>query len=71
MSASNLYDNIKKQLKDKWQWKLELSEFRSKAENEESFWNLIYYFNEYRLPYEFILPYKDKKFEKYLKSYEN
>lgn len=21
------------------------------------FWNLIYYFNEYHLPYEFILPY--------------
>ncbi len=71
MSASNLYENIKRKFKDKWLWKLELSDLRSKEENEESFWNLIYYFNEYRLPYEFILPYEDKQFEKDLKRYES
>ncbi len=37
---------------------------------EQLFWNLIYYFNEYHLPYEFILPYEDKQFEKDLKRYE-
>lgn len=29
--------------------------------NKHIFWNLIYYFNEYQLPFEFILPYEDTK----------
>ena len=42
----------------------------AKKSPEQLFWNLIYYFNEYHLPYEFILPYEDKQFEKDLKRYE-
>ena len=37
---------------------------------KDIFWNLIYYFNEYHLPYEFILPYEDKTFEKESKDYK-
>ena len=44
--------------------------FRGRESHEQLFWNLIYYFNEYHLPYEFILPYEDKQFEKDLKKYE-
>lgn len=29
--------------------------------NKQIFWNLIYYFNEYQLPFEFFLPYEDTK----------
>ena len=39
-------------------------------EGKQRFWNLIYYFNEYHLPYEFILPYECKQFERELKRYE-
>ena len=33
------------------------------------FWNLIYYFNDYLLPYDFILPYEDT--EEFDKSYQD
>jgi hypothetical protein len=29
--------------------------------NKQLFWNMIYYFNEYQLPFEFFLPYEDTK----------
>ena len=29
--------------------------------NKQIFWNMIYYFNEYHLPFEFFLPYEDTK----------
>jgi hypothetical protein len=29
--------------------------------NKHVFWNLIYYFNDYSLPFDFILPYEDNK----------
>ena len=29
--------------------------------NKHVFWNLIYYFNDYLLPFDFILPYEDNK----------
>jgi molybdenum cofactor biosynthesis enzyme MoaA len=29
--------------------------------NKHLFWNLIYYFNEFQLPFEFFLPYEDTK----------
>ena len=43
---------------------------RTNYEIKDIFWNLIYYFNEYHLPYEFILPYEDKTFEKESKDYK-
>ena len=27
--------------------------------NKQLFWNLVYYFNDYMLPYDFMLPYED------------
>ena len=27
--------------------------------NKHIFWNLVYYFNDYHLPFEFILPYEN------------
>ena len=29
--------------------------------NKQIFWNMVYYFNEYHLPFEFFLPYEDTK----------
>ena len=29
--------------------------------NKQVFWNMIYYFNDYQLPFDFILPYEDTK----------
>ena len=48
----------------------ELVDLRTNFELKDIFWNLIYYFNEYHLPYEFILPYEDKTFEKESKDYK-
>jgi len=52
-------------------WKLDLGHLRKDQSNTKRFWNLIYYFNEYHLPFEFILPYEDKQFERDLKKYES
>jgi len=51
-------------------FKVELNTLRMGEAGKQRFWNLIYYFNEYHLPYEFILPYEDKQFERELKRYE-
>jgi hypothetical protein len=37
--------------------KIDINNLRTK--NKQIFWNLIYYFNDYQLPFEFILPYED------------
>jgi hypothetical protein len=29
--------------------------------NKQIFWNMVYYFNEFQLPFEFFLPYEDNK----------
>ena len=34
---------------------------RMRESNKHIFWNLIYYFNDYHLPFEFMLPYEDTK----------
>ena len=53
-------------LNETWNFEVKLDELR----NEEGrFWNMIYYFNEFHLPYEFILPYEDKQFETDFKQY--
>ena len=54
----------------RWDFKVDLKKLRADDINQRRFWNLIYYFNEYHLPYEFILPYEDKEFEKKMKRYE-
>jgi hypothetical protein len=44
-------------IKDKeLQGQVELKDLRKNYEN--LFWNLVYYLNEYQLPFEFILPYE-------------
>ena len=49
---------------------MQLNNLRLGEQGKQRFWNLIYYFNEYHLPYEFILPYECKQFERELKRYE-
>ena len=65
-----LYQNISQKLNTNWDFKVDLGRLRSDKLNQQRFWNLIYYFNEYHLPYEFILPYEDKQFERDMKRYE-
>ena len=70
ISAEELFDDIKVFLFNSLM-KVDLEEFRSNKRNEVRFWNLIYYFNEYHLPFEFILPYQDKTFDKQMKKYKS
>jgi hypothetical protein len=37
---------------------------------EQEFWNLIYYLNEYQLPFEFILPYENDSLSKDFDGYQ-
>lgn len=32
---------------------------KMRLDNKNLFWNMIYYFNDYYLPFDFILPYED------------
>jgi len=32
---------------------------KQRESNKQIFWNMIYYFNDYQLPFDFILPYED------------
>ena len=68
-SACGLFEDICKMLQE-CDFKVDLVELRNAEKNKQLFWNLIYYFNEYHLPYEFILPYEDKSFERDLRRYE-
>lgn len=48
-------------------------DFETLSQNKQIFWNLIYYFIDYGLPYDFLLPYedtfaKDQRFEQYKKQ---
>ena len=49
---------------------VQLKDLRENHEN--LFWNLVYYLNEYQLPFEFILPYESNvqqlKFDSYKKE---
>ena len=63
---------VKKWLDDKEvDFHADLVDLRTNYEIMDIFWNLIYYFNEYHLPYEFILPYEDKTFERDSKKYKS
>lgn len=45
-----------------------LNYFRQMKESD--FWNLVYYFNEYLLPFEFILPYESDMLGKEYDGYK-
>jgi len=30
-----------------------------RVNKEQDFWNMVYYFNEFNLPFDFILPYEN------------
>ena len=64
VSAADLCRDIWAKLTSKWDFKIDLDKLRREPNNAQRFWNLIYYFNEFHLPYEFILPYEDKQFER-------
>lgn len=49
---------------------IDLISLRTDFDVKTIFWNLIYYFNEYHLPYEFILPYEDTEFVTEFKEYK-
>ena len=72
ISAECLFNDVKERL-DSVDFHEELLELRTKDcwKVKAIFWNLIYYFNEYHLPYEFILPYEDKTFENEVKKYKS
>ena len=70
ISAARLFDYLKFWLDEKVDFKVDLIDLRTNEKTKQIFWNLIYYFNEYHLPYEFILPYEDKDFEKELRKYK-
>ena len=40
---------------------IDLVELRTSQETQKLFWNLIYYFNEYELCIEFLLPYAEEQ----------
>lgn len=59
LSASSLVKEIEycgKFMNVEQQGQLPLKVLRQ--EKEQLFWNLVYYLNEYQLPFEFILPYE-------------
>ena len=45
-------------------------DLRTNKNYKQIFWNMIYYFNEYMLPFEFILPYEDPQFEMDFQNYK-
>lgn len=38
---------------------MKLDVVKMRSDNKNLFWNMIYYFNDYFLPFDFILPYED------------
>ena len=70
ISAEHLFEKVKQWLDHKVDFHADLVDLRTNYDIMDIFWNLIYYFNEYHLPYEFILPYEDKTFEKDSKKYK-
>lgn len=38
---------------------MKLDVVKMRTDNKNLFWNMIYYFNDYFLPFDFILPYED------------
>jgi hypothetical protein len=59
MSAEKLFTSLQSWLFD-INFDVVLEDLR-KNEQQHLFWNMIYYFNSYLLPYDFILPYENHK----------
>jgi hypothetical protein len=59
ISAEELHKWIELMFLDSEDMKLEMEKIRQF--NKHLFWNLVYYFNDYHLPFEFILPYEDTR----------
>ena len=59
LSAEDLHKWIEMLFLESNDMKLDMQQMR--ASNKQIFWNLVYYFNEYQLPFEFILPYEDTR----------
>ena len=57
-----MYEELREWL-DSIEYKVSLVALRGShsEESKQRFWNLIYYFNEHHLPYEFMLPYQDQR----------
>ena len=53
-----MYEELREWL-DSIDYRVSLVDLRDShsEESKQRFWNLIYYFNEHHLPYEFMLPY--------------
>lgn len=49
---------------------MKLDVVKMRSDNKNLFWNMIYYFNDYFLPFDFILPYEefDKGYEELRKT---
>ena len=59
ISAEELHKWIEMMFLDSEDMKLEMHKIRQF--NKHIFWNLIYYFNDYHLPFEFLLNYEDTR----------
>ena len=60
ISAEELHKWIEMIFLDNEELKIDTVNFL-RGSNKHIFWNMIYYFNDYHLPFEFILPYEDTK----------
>jgi len=71
ISAETLFEMVKEKLDEPGvDFHIDLISLRTDFDVRTIFWNLIYYFNEYHLPYEFILPYEDTEFVTEFKEYK-
>ncbi len=59
ISAEELHKWIEMKFLENEEMKIDIVNMRSA--DEHIFWNLIYYFNDYHLPFEFLLPYENTK----------
>lgn len=59
ISAEEMHRWIEVMFLESEDLKLEMDRLRQ--DNKQMFWNLIYYFNDYHLPFEFVLPYEDTR----------
>ena len=57
LSASHVLKYLEMNLFESDDLKLEIDGLR--RFNKQIFWNLLYYFQEYKLPFDFMLPYED------------
>lgn len=59
ISAAQLHKWLEIMFFDSDDLKIDVVDIRE--HNKHIFWNMIYYFNDYQLPFDFILPYEETK----------